>query len=144
MISFEDAELKAISRDEGVSVEKLKRLLNAGRVVIPRNARRRSVAMKAIGECMSTKVNVNVGTSKDFVNVEEEVEKAKVAVKYGADTVMDLSTGGDLNAVRRRILRLGVPVGTVPIYQAALESAHGAGAVVDMTSDDMFLSLIHI
>ena len=138
MISFEDAELKAISKEEGVSVEKLKRLLNAGRVVIPRNARRRSVAMKAIGECMSTKVNVNVGTSKDFVNVEEEVEKAKVAVKYGADTVMDLSTGGDLNAVRRRILRLGVPVGTVPIYQAALESAHGAGAVVDMTSDDMF------
>jgi phosphomethylpyrimidine synthase len=79
-----------------------------------------------------------VGTSKDYVSVEEEVRKAKVAVEYGADAIMDLSTGGDLNETRRTILKeVDVPVGTVPIYQAALEKAN-VRAVVDMSSDDMF------
>ena len=136
LTDFEEKELEEISAKEGVSVERLKRLLSAGRVVIPRNARRRSVVLKAIGDMMSTKVNVNVGTSKDYVNVDEEVEKAKVAVRFGADTVMDLSTGGDLDEVRRRVLReLRVPVGTVPIYQAALSCG---GAIVEMSPDDMF------
>jgi phosphomethylpyrimidine synthase len=112
--------------------------------VIPKNAKRaeetenRDIVLKAIGEGMSTKVNVNVGTSKDYVNPEEEVEKAKVAVKYGADTIMDLSTGGNLDETRRTILKeVNVPVGTVPIYQAALGKA-GERAVVDMSPDDMF------
>jgi len=143
-VKCEEKELKKVSLAEGVSVEKLRGLLEAGRVVIPRNAKRaaeaknRDIALKAIGEGMSTKVNVNVGTSKDYVNIEEEVEKAKIALKYGADTIMDLSTGGDLDEIRRTILNeVDVPVGTVPIYQAALEKA-GVRAVVDMSSDDMF------
>ncbi len=136
MITAEDIKLKRVAPAEGVSVEKLKRLIESGRVVIPHNARREGdIVPKAIGECMSTKVNVNVGTSKDYVNIDEEVAKARAAVKYGADTVMDLSTGGDLDEVRRRILKeVNVPVGTVPIYQAALSER----AVVDMSSDDMF------
>ncbi|MHC1577549.1 MAG: phosphomethylpyrimidine synthase ThiC, partial [Candidatus Methanospirareceae archaeon] len=88
-------ELEKVAASEGVSVARLRRLLAAGRVVIPRNANRGSanIELKAIGEGMSTKVNVNVGTSKDYANVEEEVEKARIAVKYGADAIMDLSTG---------------------------------------------------
>jgi phosphomethylpyrimidine synthase len=137
-VKREEKELEEISLAEGVSVEKLKRLIEAGRVVIPRNAANRDIVLKAIGEGMSTKVNVNVGTSKDYVDIEEEVRKVKTALKYGADTIMDLSTGGDLDEIRRTILKeVDVPVGTVPIYQAALERA-GVRAVVDMSSDDMF------
>ncbi|HDS45139.1 MAG TPA: phosphomethylpyrimidine synthase ThiC [Methanomicrobia archaeon] len=139
--TWEPSELKRVASNEGVSVEQLQRLLDAGRVVIPRNAKRadnREPVLKAIGELMSTKVNVNVGTSKDYVNCAEEVEKALIAVRYGADTIMDLSTGGDLDETRRRILKeVTVPVGTVPIYRAALERV-GARTVVDMSSDDMF------
>jgi phosphomethylpyrimidine synthase len=141
---WEEQELERVAVAEGTSVEKLRRLLDAGRVVIPRNAKRaeetgnREIVLKAIGDGMSTKVNVNVGTSKDYVNLEEEVEKARVAVHYGADTIMDLSTGGELDETRRRILKaVDVPMGTVPIYQAALEKA-GVRAVVEMSSDDMF------
>ncbi|HUV01937.1 MAG TPA: phosphomethylpyrimidine synthase ThiC [Desulfobacteria bacterium] len=143
-VKWEEHELERVAIAEGTSVEKLRRLLDAGRVAIPRNAKRRdeagnrAIALKAIGEGMSTKVNVNVGTSKDYVNLDDEVEKATVAVQYGADTIMDLSTGGDLDETRRMILKaVDVPMGTVPIYQAALEKAD-VRAVVDMSSDDMF------
>ena len=140
-VKWEEKELEKISFTEGVNVKKLKQLLGAGRVVIPRNAKRAEkgdITLKAIGAGMSMKVNVNVGTSKDYVSAEEEVRKAKVAVEYGADAIMDLSTGGDLNETRRTILKeVDVPVGTVPIYQAALEKAD-VRAVVDMSSDDMF------
>jgi len=140
-VKWEEKELEKISVAEGVNVKKLKQLLGAGRVVIPRNAKRAEesdITLKAIGAGMSMKVNVNVGTSKDYVSVEEEVRKAKVAVEYGADAIMDLSTGGDLKETRRTILtEVDVPVGTVPIYQAALEKAD-VRAVVDMNSDDMF------
>jgi len=143
-VNWDEKELKTVSLAEGVSIDRLKRLLEAGKVVIPKNVKRAErtgngeIVLKAIGEGMSTKVNVNVGTSKDYVNLEEEVEKAEVAVKYGADTIMDLSTGGELDETRRTILNeVDVPVGTVPIYQAALEKAD-VRAVVDMSSDDMF------
>jgi len=143
-VKWEENELEKVAVAEGVSVEKLQRLLDTGRVVIPRNIKRaeetgnREIVLKAIGEGMSTKMNVNVGTSKDYVNLDEELEKATVALQYGADTIMDLSTGGDLDETRRTILKaVNVPVGTVPIYQAALEKAN-VRAVVDMSSDDMF------
>ncbi len=139
---WEEQDLEQVASAEGLSLAKLKRLIESGRVAIPRNARRAVHAdgrvLKAIGEGMSTKVNVNVGTSKDYVNIAEEVAKVKIAVKYGADAVMDLSTGGDIDEVRRQILKeVAVPVGTVPIYQAALGRS-GKGAVVDMSSDDLF------
>ncbi len=143
-VKWEEKELKRVSVAEGVSAEKLQRLLDAGRVVIPRNVKRagetgnHGIVLKAIGEGMSMKVNVNVGMSKDYANLAEEVKKAKIALQYGADAIMDLSTGGDLDETRRTILNaVNVPVGTVPIYQAALEKAD-VRAVVDMSSDDMF------
>jgi len=126
--------IEDVARFEGVDVNTLLRLISKGEVVIPRNIRRECIP-KAIGRLMKTKINANVGTSIDYVNVEEEVEKAKIAEKYGADAVMDLSTGGNLDGIRRRIIKeVNVPFGTVPIYQAARD----AGVVVEMDEDDFF------
>ncbi len=131
-------EAEAVAKAEGKSVEFILKGLAAGRVVIPRNVKRENPDVKGIGEGLRTKVNANVGTSPDYADLEEEVEKAKIAVKYGADTVMDLSVGGDIDEVRRHILRaVPVPIGTVPIYQAGIEAAK-RGGVVDMSSDDIF------
>ena len=131
-----DTELvKEVAKAEGVDAEKLIRLIARGEVIIPRNVRRENITLKPIGKLVSTKVNANVGTSADYVNVDEEVEKAVVAEKAGADFIMDLSTGGNLDEIRRRIMKaINVPFGTVPIYQAARE----AKVVVDMSEDDFF------
>ncbi len=127
--------LEDVARSEGVDLNLLLKLIAKGEVVIPRNILRDDdFRPKAIGRYMSTKVNANVGTSADYVNVEEEVEKAKVAVKYGADAVMDLSTGGDLDYIRKRIMEtVNVPFGTVPIYQAVREKS-----IEELSEDDFF------
>lgn len=118
---------------EGVEPARLARLVAAGRVVIPRNVRREIEPM-GVGEFLTTKVNVNVGTSQALDSPETEVEKALAAVEAGADTVMDLSTGGDLDLVRRKILdSVRVPVGSVPIYNAAVKK--------DLTSQGLFDAL---
>lgn len=121
------------AKREGIEPARLARLVAAGRVVIPRNVRREIEPM-GVGELLTTKVNVNVGTSKALDSPETEVEKALAAVEAGADTVMDLSTGGDLDLVRRKILdSVRVPVGSVPIYNAAVKK--------DLTSQGLFDSL---
>jgi phosphomethylpyrimidine synthase len=131
-------EMRAVAEKEGKSVEYIIKKLAAGRLIIPRNVKREHIDPEGIGEGLRTKINANIGTSPDYINIEEEVEKAKVAVKYGADTVMDLSIGGDIDEVRRRILKaVRVPVGTVPIYQAGIEAAK-RGSITDMSSDDIF------
>ncbi len=130
-------DIRMIAEAEGVDAERLRALIAGGLVVAPRNAGRR-FAGRAVGRLMSTKVNANVGTSKDYDEPGDEVEKAKVAVRYGADAVMDLSTGYDRDTVRRRLVKeLGVPVGTVPVYHAARKRRNA----VDMTSDDFFNSV---
>jgi len=131
-------EMEAVAKAEGKPVEFLLRGIAAGRLIIPSNAGRENVTVQGIGEGLRTKINANIGTSPDYANIEEEVEKAKIAVRYGADTVMDLSIGGDIDETRRRILRaVNVPVGTVPIYQAGIEVAK-RGDIVGMSSDDIF------
>ena len=127
-------EIKEIAKREGIDPERLRSLIAQGLVAVPRNANR-SFPGRAVGKLMSTKVNANIGTSKDFDNCAEEVEKAKVAVKYGADAVMDLSTGPDRDTVRKKLTKeLEIPIGTVPIYSAC----RAQKSVVDMTSDDFF------
>ncbi len=127
--------IKKVAKMEGIETEKLLRLISHGYVVVPRNVLRDDIEPRAIGMYMSTKVNANVGTSIDYINIDEEVEKAIIAQKYGADAVMDLSTGGDLDEIRRKILKVTkVPFGTVPIYQAARSRKR----VVDMSEDDFF------
>lgn len=131
-----------VSQVECIEPTKLAGLIATGRVVIPRNLSREHISPIAIGECISTKVNANIGTSREYGDVDEEVLKARTAVQFGADTVMDLSTGADMNSVRRRILKeINVPVGSVPVYQAASEHS----SVLDMTEDDMFNAVrLHI
>jgi phosphomethylpyrimidine synthase len=127
-------DIKNVAKSEGIASERLRRSIASGRTVIPKNVTH-DVAAIGIGEALSTKVNANIGTSIDYIDKSEELEKAKIALAFGADTVMDLSTGGDLDSIRREILqKIQAPIGTVPIYQAAMRR----DAVVSMTTDDMF------
>lgn len=131
-------EMEAVAKAEGKPAEFLLRSMATGRLIIPHNAKRENVSVQGIGKGLRTKINANIGTSPDYANIDEEVEKAKIAVRYGADTVMDLSIGGDIDEARRRILRaVNVPVGTVPIYQAGIEVSK-RGDIVGMSSDDIF------
>ncbi|HPC89036.1 MAG TPA: phosphomethylpyrimidine synthase ThiC [Methanothrix sp.] len=107
---------------ERMQPEKLAALVAAGKAVVPGNVRRQEGLATGVGEGLSIKVNVNVGTSQSLDSPETEVQKALAAVSAGADTVMDLSTGGDLDALRRKILdAVAVPVGSVPVYSAAVK-----------------------
>ncbi|MBI5001219.1 MAG: phosphomethylpyrimidine synthase ThiC [Euryarchaeota archaeon] len=129
------------AKAEGIRPEKLARSIASGRAVLPFNEIH-SPKPLAIGEGTRVKVNVNIGTSADYVDLKEELGKARAAVKYGADAIMDLSTGGDIGKIRRAILKeVRVPVGTVPIYQAGMEKARRS-AVVDMTEDDIFNAIV--
>jgi phosphomethylpyrimidine synthase len=126
--------IETVAKAEGIDPETVCSCVAKGLISIPQNNKRKTRPV-GIGKYMSTKINANVGTSRDYVDVEAEVEKAKVAEALGADAVMDLSTGGNLADVRTRILKaVKIPVGTVPIYEAAASRK----AVVEMSSDDMF------
>ncbi|WP_456466300.1 phosphomethylpyrimidine synthase [Methanopyrus sp.] len=131
--------VRRVAEEEGIRPEKLARRVAEGRVVVPAHAdRREEVRPVGIGEGLRVKVNANVGTSPEVCDPDLEVEKARAAVEHGADTVMDLSTGGDLGKIRRRIMEaVDVPVGTVPVYEAAVEATSRGRAVVDMDEDDM-------
>jgi len=127
-------EVKEAARREGVPPEKIASLISKGRLVMPHN-HNHSPVPTLIGEGVRIKINANIGTSPDRVDISEEIRKADIAVRYGAHTVMDLSTGGDLDALRKKILsEVKVPLGTVPIYQAAIE----AGNLHDMDEDHIF------
>ena len=132
-------EMKLVAEIENVPVEWLRQKVAKGTVIIPRNTVRENVKIVGIGEGLTTKVNVNIGTSTLHVNLDMEIEKAKIAIKYGTDTIMDLSTGGDLDYIRRELMKVApVPFGTVPIYQAFIEVAKKKGAGIYMTEDDVF------
>jgi len=134
--------LEAAARAEGISPGDLQIRVAEGLAVIPANPRHPRLRPMAIGKGLRTKVNVNLGTSKDYINLEEELEKVAVSLEYGADTIMDLSTGGDLRAIRRTILdRAPIPLGTVPIYQAAVEAIGRRGSIVEMSADDLFAAI---
>ncbi len=132
-------DLEKIAKMEGVDPEKLRRSVAEGRVVVPLNPIH-APRLVGIGSGLRVKINVNIGTSPDHIDQEEELEKTKIAIEFGADTIMDLSIGGDIDQIRRAILKtIDVPLGTVPIYQAGLEVAKTTnGAVVDMTEDHIF------
>jgi len=132
-------EMQVVAKEEDESPEKICRRIADGRVVITRNMERENVVPLGIGEGLRTKINANVGTSADLCDLNLEVEKAKTAVNYGADTVMDLSTSGGLDEIRRTILKaVNVPIGTVPIYQTAIETIEDKGAIIHMNEDDIF------
>lgn len=131
-------EMKLVAESEGIDVQKIVRGLSDGRIIIPKNVEGKTKAI-AIGKGLKTKINANVGSSSELEKVKWEVEKAKAAVKYGADTIMDLSTGPDYQNVLNAIMgSVDVPIGTVPIYEAGITASNDKGAVVNMDEDDMF------
>jgi phosphomethylpyrimidine synthase len=131
--------LKKAAAAEGLPAESVAALVASGRAVIPSNPRHSPARPAAIGCGLRTKVNVNIGTSRDYPRLADELKKLKVSLDYGTDAVMDLSTGGDLKRIRRTILaRTPVPLGTVPIYQAAVKAIHRRGTIVGLTEDDLF------
>jgi len=132
-------EMEQVARDEGRPVEYIMQAVGNGTVVIPANTKRENLKARGFGTGLRTKVNANIGTSSQLNSIEQELAKLKAVADAGADAVMDLSTGGDLDEVRRRILaETTLPLGTVPIYQATVEAKERRGSIVDMTADDLF------
>jgi phosphomethylpyrimidine synthase len=132
-------EAEYVARAESISVESVLSGLVDGTIVIPANPIHHSLQPRGIGKSLRTKVNANIGTSSDSFDVSTELRKLHVAVDCGADSVMDLSTGGDISAIRRVLIpACTVPFGTVPIYQAAIEAIESRGSIVDLTPDDLF------
>ena len=129
--------IKRIAEKEGVSEEFVRRGIASGRIVVPCNPIH-NPEPAAIGEGMGIKVNVNLGTSRDFADLDMELRKLDIAIKYGSDAVMDLSTGGDIDLIRKTLIdKAPMMIGSVPIYQTGLTAAR-KDAVVDMTEDDIF------
>ncbi len=133
-------EMKIIAQKEGIDPVFLRDKVASGKAVIFRNVTRNNITrFTAIGEGLSTKVNVNIGASTDHYNVEEEMKKVEIANEYGADTIMDLTDGGDIDYMRRKVISSAVmPVGTVPIYQVYYEMVTKRKYVIDFTEDDVF------
>ena len=125
---------------EAIPAETMRQGLAEGTIVITQNVKHRTIAPLAIGKGLRTKVNANVGTSKDHVDIEEELAKVQAAIEAGADTIMDLSTGPAIAETRKKVIEAStVPVGTVPIYQAAVEMPEKRHrSMVEMTADDLF------
>jgi len=132
-------QIKHVAEQEGVEVDFILQGLVDGTIVIPANPNHANLAPCGIGRGLKTKINANIGTSPDFCDLDLELRKLQVAVEFGSDTVMDLSTGGDIPAIRRAILSAStVPIGTVPIYQAGIEAIEKHGALVNMTAEEIF------
>ena len=125
-------EMKIVAKDENIEVNLLKKKIAKGLVVIPANINHKNLKPIGIGLGLKIKVNTNIGTSPTKSDLRTELKKLKIAIKSHADTVMDLSTSSDVDKIRKKIIeKCSVPLGTVPIYQAAIE----AGKVEKMNKD---------
>ncbi|OGC41463.1 phosphomethylpyrimidine synthase [candidate division WOR-3 bacterium RBG_13_43_14] len=132
------ADLHYITRSEGISLKLLKRGLASGTIVSLRNSKHK-IRPLAVGKGMRTKINANIGTSPDVSNIKNELKKLMVAIEAGTDTVMDLSTGGNIDRIRREIMAAStVPIGTVPIYQVATEAAKRRRPFIKAVPDEFF------
>ena len=134
-------EMKDVAKNENIEVDKLARLIADGKVVIPKNVNS-DVKACGIGEGLTTKINANIGSSSKIDDLDLEINKAKLAVEYGADAIMDLSTGSDLKLFRQKIMEsIDVIIGTVPIYEAGVVTLAKNREIVDMDPDDIFKAI---
>lgn len=130
--------LKSVAKKEGVSVQFLKRGIAQGNIVLLKNRRHR-IRPVAIGKGLSTKINANIGTSPDVADLKLELRKLSACIKAGADTVMDLSTGGNIDRIRRSIIQAStIPVGSVPVYQVAIEARKRGKSFLKTSPDEIF------
>ncbi len=131
--------MEQVAKEEEIDRNVLRNLIAEGKATILANNRHRNFTPKGVGKGLTVKVNANIGTSPERVDIKAELEKLRVAVDAGADTVMDLSTGGDLDEIRKTIIsEAGIPIGTVPIYQAAVETVKKRKSVTNMVPDELF------
>ena len=131
-------EMRAAAEAEGLAAERLREGVAAGTVVLPANRNHAGLRPLAIGAGVRIKVNANIGSAAADPSPEHALARLRAALEAGADTVMDLSTGGDLDEIRRLVIgESKVPVGTVPIYQAAVEAVRSSGSVATMTDDGL-------
>ncbi len=129
-------EMRRVAEREGLDPEIVRREVAEGRAIIPANVGHLSRRLDpvGIGIAMRCKVNANIGSSTVCSGIQEELRKLRTAVRYGADTVMDLSTGGDLDVIRQTMIAEStIPLGTVPVYQMAVE----AGDIADLSEEEM-------
>jgi phosphomethylpyrimidine synthase len=131
-------EMIEVAKYEDINLDLLKRKVANGSVIIPKNnSRKQKIKVVGIGNGLKTKVNVNIGTSTLHQSLEEEISKAIVAVKYGGDTIMDLSDGGDLDLIREKLLEAApITFGTVPIYQAYVKGVEKHKNPLSIDEDD--------
>lgn len=131
--------MQTVAQQEGVTAEFIRAGVANGTIAICCNKNHKNLIPRGVGQGLTVKVNANIGTSSSFPDIEPELVKLRTAIEAGADAVMDLSTGNNITASRRAIIENStVMVGTVPIYQATVETIKKRGAVVDMTKEDLF------
>ncbi|MFH1202285.1 MAG: phosphomethylpyrimidine synthase ThiC [Candidatus Omnitrophota bacterium] len=131
-------EMKRVAKFEHTAPEIIRDGIAKGKIVIPLNKNHKISKICAIGKGLRTKVNVNIGTSTDKLESADELKKLQIAIKYGTDTVMDLSIGGNLVKILNKIIdNSTVPVGTVPIYEAAVNARRQYGSILKMTVSDI-------
>ena len=135
-------EMEAIALKEEIKLDELVKNIAEGRVVILKNIKHENVIPTGIGEGLSVKINANIGTSSQRSSTEEEVCKLKMVEKCGADAVMDLSTGENIDNTRKEIIsRVSIPIGTVPIYQAGVEAINYRDSIMELTKDKIFSAI---
>jgi len=131
--------IRNVAQSENLSEEFVKNGVACGTIVIPKSTARKLKKIVAVGKGLKTKINANIGTSPDHINVKEELAKLDIAIKTGADTVMDLSTGGNLTEIRKEILEASpIQVGTVPIYEAACRTVEKGKKISEIDSELLF------
>ncbi|MFC1594777.1 phosphomethylpyrimidine synthase ThiC [Candidatus Omnitrophota bacterium] len=131
-------EMVKVAKAEGVKAEYIVQKISSGKIVILKNRFHAVKKICGIGTGLRTKVNVNLGTSTDKSSIAEELKKLEIAVRYKADTVMDLSVGGDLRKVRKAIVKNSpIPIGTVPIYEAAINNQRKRKDFLSMNAHDL-------
>ena len=134
-------EMKKVAAKENISVEELRELIAKGQVIIPANKNHKSLDPNGIGSRLRTKINVNLGTSRDCVDMDMELEKVNSAVNMGAEAIMDLSSFGDTQKFRRKLTsECKATIGTVPIYDAVV---YYHKALKDITTEE-WLSIVEM
>ncbi len=132
------SEIQKVAIKESIDSEKLRELIATGRVVIPANINHVNLDPIGIGKSLKTKINANIGTSGDFFDIKDEIKKLDMCIKYKADTVMDLSTGGDITTIRRELIKRSViPFGNVPVYQMVMDILKKDKTFVEMSPEEM-------
>lgn len=136
-------EMEYVAKTENIDVKKLRKNIASGKVVIPKNVHNNTLPT-GIGKDLHTKINANIGSSTEMEDINVELEKLDILLKYGADAVMDLSTGPKLHEIRKAIRdKTNIPLGTVPIYEAGVETTSQDKIIVDMDDDTIFKTIIN-